>query len=238
MTNRATLPENLPAPLRAVASLTAPAGATSATGGGPKVSPILRYWSAVKRVKWLLLILTIAGLGGGVITSRLRPAEYVVHAQLQIAPSDHPTFESEQWKVYLTTYSILEPVAVARRMYIIGPARVGAPPLPYGPSGPAATLFAGFTLRNDYVPSSYRIKMSDTGGWAFTNVTSGETERGMPGDSVGRKFGFQWLPQIESRWYGKTFDFQVVMHPKQFYMAASNFYQIFAFRIFEFGNAD
>lgn len=210
MTNRAVLPDSLPAPLRAVASLTAASAPATATGGGPRVSPVLRYWGAVKRVKWLVLLLTLAGLGGGAITSRLRPAEYIVNANLQIAPSDHPTFMADQWRVYLTSYSILEPVAVQRRMYIIGPTRVGAPPLPHGPSGPAAALFNGFNLRNDYAPSSYRLKVSGEGTWEFTNMTSGAVERGTRGDSVGRKFGFQWLPQIEPRWLGKTFDFQVV----------------------------
>jgi capsular exopolysaccharide synthesis family protein len=211
MTNRATPPENLPTPLRAVAaSLTAGPGSPTASGGGPKVNPIFRYWNAVKRVKWLVLLLTMAGLGGGAITSRLRPAEYVIHSELQIAPSDQPTFQQDQWKVYLTTYSILEPVAIQRHMYIIGPARLGAPPLPHGPSGPAAALFNGFTPRADYVPSSYRLELHGDGSWKFMNMTSGTAEHGVRGDSIGRTFGFQWLPQIEPSWLGKTFDFQVV----------------------------
>jgi succinoglycan biosynthesis transport protein ExoP len=210
MTNRATVPENLPAPLRAAASLTTASVLPAATGGGPRVSPVVRYWGAVKRVKWLVLLLTLAGLGGGVIVSRLRPAEYVVNAELQIAPSDHPTFTADQWREYIMTYSILEPVAIQRRMYMIGPTRVGAPPLPHGPSGPAAVLFDGFSLRTDYVPSSYRFKLNSTGNWEFINMTSGAVERGVHGDSVGRKFGFQWQPQVEPRWFGKTFDFQVV----------------------------
>lgn len=208
--------DNLPAPLRAAANMTVASGALGATGGGPRVSPVLRYWGAVKRVKWLVLLLAVAGLGAGVITSRLRPAEYVVHAALQIAPNDNsssasPTFESDQWRIYLTSYSILEPIAVARRMYIIGPTRVGAPPLPHGPSGPDAGLFTTFSLEPNYLPGSYRFKVSDSGGWELTNVTSGETVRGAPGDSVvGPPFRFHWVPTIEPRWHGRTFDFQVV----------------------------
>ena len=74
MTNLAPTPGNLPvSPASAGALL--PGSPLTAPSGGPRTSPVVRYLAAVKRVKWLVLLLTLAGLGGGYVLSRLRPEE-------------------------------------------------------------------------------------------------------------------------------------------------------------------
>jgi capsular exopolysaccharide synthesis family protein len=210
MTNLASQPGNLPAPIGSAAGLM-PGSPLTGASGGPRVSPLLRYLGAVKRVKWLVLLLTLVGLGGGYLVSKLRPPSYEVRAKLQIAPSENPTFQSDQWKEYIQSYAVIEPVVRARRLYITGPKRVGGPPLPQGPSGPNAALFNGFNIGPNFTPGNYRLKVSDNGGtWDLTDIVSSKKEQGAVGDSVGRAFGFQWLPRVEHRWYGQSFDFTVV----------------------------
>jgi succinoglycan biosynthesis transport protein ExoP len=212
MTNIAPRSGNLPVSPVGLGGLTA-GSVGGAVTGGPRTSPLIRYLAAVKRVKWLVLLLTLAGLGGGYLMTRFRPQTYVVRARLQIAPStEGASYANDQWKQYFVSYVIIEPVVLARRLFIKGPKRVGAPPLPLGPSGPAAALFNGLTVTPErYATGTYRFKISDDGRtWELSNVTSGGKDRGAVGDSVGRAFGFRWVPLIENRWYGQTFEFDVV----------------------------
>lgn len=213
MTNLAPQRGSLPAPLGPLSFN--PGSPLGSASGGPRTGPLVRYFGAVKRAKWLVLLLTLLGLGGGYLMSKLRPQQFVVRAKLQIAPTDNPTFQSDQWTIYLKSYSIVNPVVLSRRLYIQGPKRVGGPPAPLGPSGPAAGLFNGFSLAPRSTAGSYRLKVSSDGrSWDFTNTLNSQKERGAVGDSVGRAFGFQWLPVIEHRWAGQTFDFDV-MTPRE-----------------------
>jgi len=196
-----------------------PAGTTP--GGGPRVNPIVRYLSALRRFKWLVLLMALAGLGGGYLMSRLKPESYVVHADLAIAPPPSgegaivaaPIYSSGQWTELLQKYTVLDSVAIDRRLYIYGPKKVGAPSPPPGPSGTDAGIFNGF-LPNpnaEFVAGSYELKVSKDGrSWELTNTKTGARDVGAQGDSVGRKFGFLWLPQVQRRWYGESFSFDVV----------------------------
>lgn len=209
MTNLVPPSATLPAPFGSEGLSAGPQ--PSGASGGPRTSPVLRYFGAVKRAKWLVLLLTLAGFGGGYLVSKLRPQQFVVNATLQIAPNDHPTFQSEQWTLYLKSYSILTPVILDRRLYIQGPKRIGGPPPPLGPSGPAKGLFNGFTWTAQSVAGPYRLKISADGrAWDFVNTLTSQKEHGTVGDSVGRAFGFQWLPVVEPRWQGQTFEFDVL----------------------------
>ena len=216
--NLAPLSGNLPAtPSGFGGGGTAPVTGAS---GGPRTSPLVRYLSAVRRFKWLVLLLSLVGFGGGMLVSRLRPESFTVQADILIAdqPSNAgaiqagPAYMSEQWKELFANYVIVEPVAIARRHYIIGPKRVGAPPLPYGPSGPDADLFTGFGVQPERLQTgNFDFKVSEKGDrWELVNTNSSRKFSGMAGDSVGREFGFVWLPQLEKRWFGRTYSFEII----------------------------
>ncbi|MES2304366.1 MAG: polysaccharide biosynthesis tyrosine autokinase [Gemmatimonadota bacterium] len=188
--------------------------------GGPRTSPIVRYLSAVRRFKWLVLLLSLVGFGGGLLVSRLRPESFTVQADILIADEPGnagaiqagPAYQSEQWKELFGNYFIVEPVAISRRHYIIGPKRVGAPPLPNGPSGPDAALFNGFNIDADRLTTGlYDFKVSEDGTrWELVNTASSRKIAGVAGDSVGTTFGFKWIPRLERRWFGRTFTFEIV----------------------------
>lgn len=188
--------------------------------GGPRTSPLVRYLGAIRRFKWLVLLLSLVGLGGGLLVSRLRPESFNVTADILIAdaPSSTgaiqggPAYQAEQWKELFTNPVVLEPVAISRRHYIIGPKRVGAPPLPNGPSGPDAELFGNFDINPArLLPGLYDFKVNDKGDhWDLVNNRTSRKFSGVTGDSAGREFGFVWVPRLENRWFGRTFSFEII----------------------------
>ncbi|HEX3928039.1 MAG TPA: polysaccharide biosynthesis tyrosine autokinase [Gemmatimonadales bacterium] len=218
-TNLAPLPGNLPSnPIAAGIGARADGGVAGASGG-PRVSPLLRYFAALRRFKWLILLLTLVGLGGGVLFSRFRPLSYEVNGSILIA--DHTNNEaaaiqapsiylSTQWKQLITQFDIVEPVARARHLYITGPKRRGGPPLPPGPSGPAKELFTNFDLGPRFAAGTYEFKVAGDGlTWTLTNTVTKAADHGAVGDSVGRAFQFLWLPVIDHKWWGQAFTFDV-----------------------------
>jgi capsular exopolysaccharide synthesis family protein len=64
--------------------------------------------------------------------------------------------------------------------------RTFTPPLP-------AAAAAAFQARDSIRPGTYRLKV-DEGGRTYTLSSAGRTEYGAVGDSVGRTFGFEWMP--------------------------------------------
>lgn len=191
----------------------------SGSSGGPRTSPLLRYLSAIKRFKWLILLLTLIGLGGGFLVSRMRPESYVVKASMLLAMpvgdngpiTAGAVLSGDQWRKFMQSYQSLEPVARMHRLYLIGPKRLGGPPLPHGPSGPDAALLRDLDIGPNYAPGSYEFKITDDGAkWELTQLTTSRKSKGVVGDSIGREFGFRWVPTIERRWHGNTFTFDAV----------------------------
>lgn len=187
--------------------------------GGPRTSPITRYLSTLRRFKWLVLLMALLGLGGGFLVSRMRPESFVVRASMLLAMpvgdngpiSAGAVLGGDQWQKFMRSYRSLEPVARAQHLYLIGPKRLGGPPLPNGPSGPDAALLSGLEIGPSYTPGAYELKISADGkGWELTQLKTSRKSRGVVGDSVGKEFGFAWLPTILPRWHGKTFEFDAI----------------------------
>ena len=211
MANLVPVPEDLPT-TAAFGALTE-GGSHAGSGGGPKTSPVVRYFGAIRRVKWLVLLLTLAGLGGGLVVSRLRPESYDVYGGLQLNPDESSPFIGPQYSTLIVQYHIIEPIVRERRLFIIGPKRPGGKPLPPGPSGKDKALFNGFAVDSIRPPvaGDYRLRISsDRKTWELTNTATGAKERGAVGDSIGTDLGFRWRPVVEPRWAGESFDFTVL----------------------------
>ncbi len=194
-------------------------GAMPMTGsGGPRTNPVMRYLSALKRFKWLVLLLTLLGLGGGFLVSRMKLESYVVRSKmlLSMPVSSGPggsaaLLSGDQWKKFMSSYRSLEPVADLHKLYLIGPKKLGGPPMPHGPFGPDATFLRDFGIGPAFTAGSYELQVSGDGkSWELTELTTSRKSKGVVGDSVGREFGFRWVPVLEKRWYGKTLSFDAV----------------------------
>ena len=106
MANIVPIPTNLPSN-GSLGALT-PGSPVSGASGGVRTSPVLRYLSALRRAKWLVLLLTAAGVGAGVVIARLKPPSYVVHGSLQLSPDEASAFVGAQYTDYIQTYTMIE----------------------------------------------------------------------------------------------------------------------------------
>lgn len=153
--------------------------------GGPNWS---RYVEAVKRYKWLILLVTLVGTGIGVIATRFVKPEYTAQATIWIEspPGENgpirsaELLRSQSWVELLTTYTVLDSVIQKEKLYL------------QREPGDSA-LFRGFRLAEKFRPGAYTLERDDR---AFTLKTKEGVvvQTGTLGDSVGSKIGFVWAP--------------------------------------------
>ncbi len=213
---------NLPATLTPQA--VGPAFPPGGGGGVARMSPIARFIAALKRFKWLVLALFLAGLGGGVLMTRMMPPKYSVQASLTLenrgdnsaGPIEgQEIFTSGQWVELLSTQKVMTPVVQERRLFIVGPnpnsLDEGALE---GPSGPDSYLLNNFEWTERTSPGNYTIEFSSDGKrYTLSKPESADTsarEQGAVGDSVGRRFGFAWVPSPNRRAFGQSYRFTIL----------------------------
>lgn len=166
-----------------------------------------RYFSAVLRLKWLVLGLALLGLAAGVGASRVIKPSYEVQATIQI---DAVTRRSEQtgpirnvslleargWIDLMRSFLVLDEVVRRRRLFI-SPANTAD-----------AALFNEFSLSTPFRPGSYQLVVAGSGSQgSLLSATTGEVlETFAVGDSVGRPVGFRWRPGTLTAGQSITFE--------------------------------
>src|SRR5258706_1071366 len=123
--------------------------------GAPRMNPLARIYAALKRYKWIIVLMTTVGSGLGFLATRLLKPMYEVRGTLFFeAVSDNPNagpvnngglLSAGQWVELLTTFSILDPGVRERRLFL--------QPRHRGDDG----LFARFDLADRFVPGVYKI---------------------------------------------------------------------------------
>ncbi|HKI94207.1 MAG TPA: polysaccharide biosynthesis tyrosine autokinase [Gemmatimonadales bacterium] len=156
-----------------------------------------RYVAAVLRYKWLVLTITVLGIGAGVAGSRFLKPVYTAQAtiwvqsparggggQAQQGPiRPEQLLEQSGWTDLLRSYQVLDDVVRQMHLYVS-----------FKSAGDSA-LFAGLDLAERFLPGTYTLTVSDDGKTYGLMTDKGVTvERGTVGDSVGRKVGFLWDP--------------------------------------------
>lgn len=176
-----------------------------AEAGGLSLGRLLQ---GLRRYKWLILALTLAGLGAGILATRYIRPSYQVGATIWIeTPTDDRAgtpiqgdrlLQSRAWVDLLTTYIVLDPVIRQRKLYLSA-AR-----------GPDSALFRGFTLGERFLPGEYEFTVDEAGKrWSLKHRKHMITDEGAVGDSVGRRLGFLWAPRPPRASYGRTISFNV-----------------------------
>jgi capsular exopolysaccharide synthesis family protein len=151
-----------------------------------------RLANAIRRYKWLVAAVVVAATGGGVIASRYLKPTYTAQATIWIDESDRrgapggalgasQSFGPEAWANLLRSYAVLE--GVVKEVHLD---RTFTPQLP-----PAA--ISDFQIAANTRPGTYRLHIDDSGR-TYTLSSAGRVERGAVGDSIGRTFGFEWMP--------------------------------------------
>jgi len=170
-----------------------------------------RYWSAIVRYRWWVLLGTGLGLTGGFAAGRLLKPQYRAQATVWIdAANNRPDasrgpirqgqlLEPYAWVDLLQSYAVLDDVVRQLRLYLTPRARADS------------LALSSFDLAERFRPGSYRLAV-DQSGKSFTLTASGSIvlQRGIPGEMVGSAIGFRWTPPAAALPPGAIVSFTLV----------------------------
>ena len=208
---------NLPSVSRSFGEL------TPATNGPPLVPsparepepaseglPWERYIAAIRRFKWLIAAVVIAGTAGGALVTKFIAPVYAVNAKVWVA-SESPEradrgpiraaelLSSASWTELLRSGRVLDPVVRKLQLYLLPESR--------GDS----LLYASFSPGDRMRPGQYELRVDRAGANYTLLVGEGNVvEQGAVGDSIGRAAGFAWQPPAALLTAGHVFRFAVV----------------------------
>jgi len=184
-------------------------------GGVPEEESLdlRRYWSAVLRYRWGIVLLTILGLAGGFGATKLLKPKYLAQGTIWIEVGDQrggagidrgpirssELLDAEAWIELLKSYVVLDDVVRHLRLFL-------------KPAAAADSVaLSSFSLADRFRPGEYRLAVDDSGKTFTLSAPGGMVlQRGAVGDSVGRAFGFLWvLPSVASL-QGRTMTFTVL----------------------------
>ncbi len=165
-----------------------------------------RYISALRRYKWLILLITVLGTGGGVVATRFLKPEYKVQATIWIeSPPAHDgpiraqgLLESYAWVELLKTFTVLDSVVQKERLY-----------LDHEPDD--SVVFRGFALMERFRPGAYVLTVDRSQRGLTLKTKEGLlVQTGVAGDSIGQRVGLAWRPEASVLKAGRTYEFSVV----------------------------
>ena len=175
----------------------------------PAQSPLERPIAALKRYKWLALGIVVLATLGGVVSTRFLKPDYEVRATIwiaSIAPMNNGPIRDREllnpgaWTELLNSFKIADAVVRKLALYV-RPEDLRD-----------STLFRGFQLADQVAFGNYELAVEKrTSRWTLTTDKSAFSESGNPGDSIGRKAGFQWRPDAKllGTFAGQTVAFTV-----------------------------
>ncbi|MBK8646363.1 MAG: polysaccharide biosynthesis tyrosine autokinase [Gemmatimonadetes bacterium] len=173
-----------------------PPSAPPAEGGIGEI--VSRSLAAIKRYRWLILVVITVGVGAGFLLTRFVSPMYVVQAKVWIqdnsggrGPVNAPgILKSDQaWVELARSFSVLDKVVSRLALHVV-------------PETEADTAVVRTLMPSDKLRSGvYRLEV-DGSGARYTLFRIPDTdsekeeviEKGAVGDSIGRAVGFQWQP--------------------------------------------
>ncbi|HXE58867.1 MAG TPA: polysaccharide biosynthesis tyrosine autokinase [Gemmatimonadales bacterium] len=163
-----------------------------------------RYLAALRRFKWLMLLIVILGTVAGYVVTRFLKPEYITSATIWIeegATKQGPVrpgglLQSYAWLELLRTNVVLDSVALKLRLYL-------------RPEEPAdRPVFRGFSLAERFMPGRYVLEVDEQGRrYRLVRGNGALVEQGVVGDSIGRPVGFRWAPTAKELGRDRTIEF-------------------------------
>lgn len=215
------MPNNLPVPppvpqpgspstaLQTSQGFPAPAlyGDAQLPGSGPDWRRIL---ASVMRFKWLVLTVVVVGTVAGYFLSRfLFKPGYVARARIWVDVAQPNSRASQPftvspamgittgWDDLLYSDAVMDWVVRQRHLY-----------LGYGATD--STGFAGFDIKERFVPGTYTLKVDSLGKkYTLLRDDGSSVETGAVSDSVGRSLGWLWAPGASFLSKGRVIPFDV-----------------------------
>ena len=189
-----------------------PAWATQSPLEEPGIS-WTRYFSALKRYKWLILFVALAGTGIGFGVTQFMTPAYQTQGTIWISenvtqqgmPSQgpiqgDPLVTPGAWADLIKSSTIMDNVVRKYSLYLWPKSQKDAP------------LFAGFQPLSNLHPGNYVLTTDATNTHYTLTTNEGKTvvEKGATGDSVGRTVGFAWKPAASALGPSRSVAFTVV----------------------------
>ena len=178
----------------------------AANSSEPEGVPWGRYIEALKR--HILLILAIVGMGTaiGLFAARRVQPVYDVQSTVWIASGSsqqtgpirpQQLLPATSWIELLRSFSIVDPVVKNLHLNV-------------GYKLPGDSIFfAGFESLPSLRPGAYILKSEPGGRYVLSDAKEVPIERGVAGDSIGRKVGFAWAPDARLFKPGRVLAFSV-----------------------------
>lgn len=189
---------------------------SAASFGGPEFGgsgspedegvPWARYIEALKRHALLILGIVLAGSAVGVVAARRVAPVYDVQSTVWIASGasqqagpirPQQLLPPASWVELLRSYSIIDPVVRRLRLNVHYVQKADS------------VFFTGFESMPSLRPGAYLLKTQPGGRYVLSDVKGIVLERGVVGDSIGRKLGFGWAPAATLFKPGRTLSFSV-----------------------------
>jgi tyrosine-protein kinase Etk/Wzc len=189
----------------------APYGRPLGPSGWPSIPesdgiPWTRHIDTLKRHALLILGVTLAGSTLGLLAARRVQPVYEVQSKIWIdagGSSQNGPIRTQQllpatsWNELLRSYAIVDQVVHKLRLNV-------------SYKQPAdSVFFTNFESLPDVRPGAYRLKIESGGRYVLSTATDTIIERGVVGDSIGRKMGFRWAPDVRLLTPGRITSFSV-----------------------------
>lgn len=155
---------------------------------------VRRYFLAVLRYKWLLVLALLVGGAGAYLAWNSVPVTYTARGNLwveverrggtgDVAPiRAGGLLESNAWIELLRSYQVLEPVVIDQRLYV-------QPPVEFAPA------FANFGLGDPFAPGDYELRVGSAGeDFVLTTAQGQLVQQSNFGVAIGENVGFNWKP--------------------------------------------
>lgn len=161
----------------------------------PKGPSLGRYLAAIKRFRWLVLLLMALGAAGGVAATRFIEPAYEVQATILLEQGNsvnggqdrgpvraEELLQASGWQDLLRSYAIADPVVTNLGLFI-------TPKVDRD-----SILFRGFQVEQQRLrPGDYTLRVTGN-RYRLTLEPEVGVDSGVVGDSIGRTVGFQWQP--------------------------------------------
>jgi capsular exopolysaccharide synthesis family protein len=165
-------------------------------GGDGSEVPWARYIAATRRYKWLILLLTIAGVCTGIIGVRFLVPEYQASATVWVAETSsgnargpiraEELLSIRAWPELIRSFAILDKVVHRERLFL------------HLEHAADSAVFSSFGLANQMRPGEYDLHVSPSHQLTLVTTDGMVLDSGAVGDSIGEKVGFLWRPEPQS----------------------------------------
>jgi polysaccharide biosynthesis transport protein len=160
------------------------AGESEAKGGG-----LRRYIEAVLRHKWIVLGIVLTGSALGVVASRFVKKTYLVQGTVwmdgggtgRAGPiQDGQLLPTANWDELLKTFEVLEAVVISQRLYL-------------DVAEENQRAFGDFNVDSAFHRGTFAVRKSGP-NYVLLDENSNVVDTAPAGDSLGRKYGWNWAP--------------------------------------------